>query len=277
MRVLRIINNNIVSAEDQGGSEVLLMGRGLGFKAKETGEVNMDAVEKTFRMSTQTETDRLRELFATIPLEMIEVSDEIIAFAKQRLDTRLNQNLYLTLTDHVNFAVQRYRAGMPFHNALLDEVRRVYPAEFEVGLYALEIIRRRLEVSFREDEAASIALHIMNAEYETSVLESYNITRIIDLILQHLKWRSGREVPQGTLHAEQLIAYLKLLVRQALRRDVVPLGDPRFYHLIRTLYPAEAERAEEIAIMIRRESGYVIGGDAMADLAIHIYRVYNEE
>ncbi len=46
---------------------------------------------------------------------------KIIQYAKQSLNKELNENIYLTLTDHINFAVARYKQGMNFNNALLSE------------------------------------------------------------------------------------------------------------------------------------------------------------
>ena len=40
MKISKIINNNVVSTFDEDGREVVVMGRGVGFKAKEGMAVN---------------------------------------------------------------------------------------------------------------------------------------------------------------------------------------------------------------------------------------------
>ena len=57
---------------------------------------------------------------------------------------------------------------MLFGNPLLREVRAFYKEEYMIGTFALDLIERRLGIAFPVDEAASIALHIVNAEYNTN-------------------------------------------------------------------------------------------------------------
>ena len=53
---------------------------------------------------------------------------------------QLNQNVYLALTDHIDFALRRFKDGMLFENALYSEIRRFYPEEFQIGCHALDLI-----------------------------------------------------------------------------------------------------------------------------------------
>lgn len=46
MVIDKIINNNIVSAFDETGLEVVIMGRGIGFQMKRGQEVPVEKVEK---------------------------------------------------------------------------------------------------------------------------------------------------------------------------------------------------------------------------------------
>lgn len=48
MKVFKSINNNIVSAYDDDGKEVIVFGKGIGFKAKEGDTVITDKIEKSF-------------------------------------------------------------------------------------------------------------------------------------------------------------------------------------------------------------------------------------
>lgn len=46
-------------------------------------------------------------LLREIPSEYFLVCSEIIDYAKDTLKKTLNDNIYLTLTDHVNFSIER--------------------------------------------------------------------------------------------------------------------------------------------------------------------------
>ena len=193
MKILKAINNNIVSARDENGKEIVVMGRGIGFKCREGDSIPPEAIEKIFHMDTQNETDRLKQLFSSMPLEHIEVTNRIIAYARKILGKRLNHSIYITLTDHISFSVLRFRQNMMFHNALLAEMRRFYPQEYSIGQYALDLIAKELGVRFPDDEAASIAMHIVNAEYDISLGEAVDITHLIAQMLRIVRdWHRRR-------------------------------------------------------------------------------------
>ena len=78
----------------------------------------------------------------------------------------------MTLTDHIHFAIQRYEDHMNFPNPMLREVRLFYEKEFALGEYALGMIKQRLNISLPLDDAASIALHIVSAEFDTRVKDT---------------------------------------------------------------------------------------------------------
>lgn len=145
MRIDKVINNNIVSGRDHQGIEMVAMGRGIGFGKKPGDEIDDKVVEKIFRLNNMDKKEDFKELLASLPLEHIRLSADIIAYAKESLGLVLSQNVYLTLTDHIGFILKKYHEGMEFNNVLYDEVKLFYPLEYSVGRYALELIEERTE------------------------------------------------------------------------------------------------------------------------------------
>ena len=87
----KVINNNIISAYEKSGAEVIVMGRGIGFKKKQGEVVPADQISKIFRIKSRTLTEQFKELLANMPLERVRISDEIISHAKDHLKLKLNQ------------------------------------------------------------------------------------------------------------------------------------------------------------------------------------------
>ena len=48
MKISKVINNNIVSSVDEDGREIVVMGRGIGFKVREGAEIPAERIEKIF-------------------------------------------------------------------------------------------------------------------------------------------------------------------------------------------------------------------------------------
>lgn len=126
MVIEKIINNNIIAAYDDSGAEIVVMGRGIGFARKPGGSVPDERIEKVFRIKSQSVAEQLKELLANMPLEHVKISSDIIAYAKEHLKLKLNQSIYVTLTDHINFAIERFSQGIEPENALLWEIKRFY-------------------------------------------------------------------------------------------------------------------------------------------------------
>lgn len=140
MKIDKIINNNLVQSFDNNNKEVLIMGCGLGF-GKKVGEViDQSKIEKIYSIENKNYSNKLIDLLSDIPLEVIQTTNEIVSYARYSLGKKLNDNIYILLTDHINFAIERIHKGLQFKNALLWEIRRFYNHEFLIGKEALQII-----------------------------------------------------------------------------------------------------------------------------------------
>ena len=156
MKIEKIINNNLVQSFDNNNKEVLVMGCGLGFKKKIGDIIDKDIVEKIYSLDDKNYSNKLIELLSDIPLEVIQTTNEIVAYARYSLGKKLNDNIYILLTDHINFAMERAEKGLQYKNALLWEIKRFYNHEFLIGKEALQIIKKKLNVDLSEDESANI-------------------------------------------------------------------------------------------------------------------------
>lgn len=274
MRILKRINNNIVSARDETGQEVVVMGRGIGFNGREGQQISEHTIEKVFRMTNSQEIYRLKELFASLPQEHIDISNRIIAHAKEVLDVRLSESIYLTLTDHISFAISRYQQGYIFRNALLEEVRRFYTLEFKIGLYALDLIEKELGIVFTENEAASIALHIVNAEYETTVSEAFRVTETIQKVMDTVENVFAELPDKNSIYVERFITHLKYMFQRMLREEKAPPVDKEYSQMVQRLYPAEWDCALELHKVIESSMGRPPDPSEIPALTVHLRRMY---
>lgn len=273
MKIERVINNNVVSTRNPEGREVVIMGKGIGFKAKEGNEILENMIEKIFYMDNQNAIDKFKELLADLPLEHIKVSSDIIAYAKEILQKKLNQNIYITLTDHINFTVERYNQGMMFSNPLLWEVQSFYQQEYSIGEYAIELIHKELGIVLPIDEAASIALHIVNAEYDTVMGDVVNVTKCIPAILSIVKDYFDVVIDEKSLHYERFITHLKFLSQRVVKMQLLDNKDTEFKDMITNLYPNEYKCSQKVAKYIEKHFEHPITEEELAYLTVHIRRV----
>lgn len=272
MKVSKVINNNVVSCLDETGRELVVMGKGLGFRCRAGDSLDPTSVEKVFRMDTPEETGRLKTLLSKLSPELLELCGGIIDYANQALGHRLNESIYLTLTDHIQFSLTRVRQNMVFPNPLMTEVRVFYPGELAVGRYALEQIRQRFGVQLPEDEAASIALHIVNAEFSGSMNATMRATQVLRPIVEILEGWPGLELNSRHLNYDELIVHLKFLAMQAFSGAFRDWAQPETVRPLSDAFPEERACAERIAGFLEEKSGNPVPSTEKAYLALCIRR-----
>ena len=269
----KVINNNIISAYEKSGAEVIVMGRGIGFKKKQGEMVPADQISKIFRIKSRTLAEQFKELLANMPLERVRISDEIISHAKDHLKLKLNQSIYVTLTDHINFAIERVSQGIEPQNALLWEIKRFYPQEFQLGIYALELIHNRLGILLPEDEAGFIALHFVNAEYGTDIRDAVKFPDQMQAIVDIVERDLGILLDESSLHYERFMTHIKFLIQRIYRKELLSSEDRELSLLMQRKYPREYQCSVKVAEYIMQATGSRLSEEEIMYLSVHIRRV----
>lgn len=272
-RISRVIGNNFVGTVDETGREIILRGRGIGFK-KHTGDlVPAQMVEKVYALRDPEQSSRLQQLLADVPPEFLEVSTEIIEMAEQRIGRRLSENVYITLTDHISFAVERLKSGVEYPNHLLWEITNFYPAEFAVGLQAVETIAERLGYTLPRDEAGFIALHIVNAEIDGKMADMVRITQMIRKIVSAVQDYYGVALDEQSLDYGRFLTHLKFLGQRITQNRYAPADDSEFQNMIVRRYQHDYRCAERIRAELEEAFAIQLPPEEMTFLTIHLHRL----
>lgn len=273
--VLKTINNNIVSCLDESEQEHIVMGRGLGFGVKQGEVVDQERVEKIFSITNPANLEQMKDLLARCPQPQIDFCTELIQYANQVLEHPLNEGIYLTLCDHICFAIRRAESGIGFTNALHTEVRLFYPQEYNIGCHALSEIQRRFHVSLPQDEAASIALHLVNAEHEMSLGITLKVTQALGQMIQTLESNENFQVDHSTIYYDELVIHLKFLALDLYSPRSVHRPDLAFSQLVKDALSQEYHLAEVLTSELEEACGKELSEEQKAYLAVHLHRINN--
>ena len=112
MVIEKVTNNNGVSSFDNG-SEVIVTGKGVRFGKKHGEVIDKEKIEKIFHLPAEN-ASQYEKLVSKMPYEHVRLANQIIHNAKLQLNRHLNRNVYITLTDHLNFALERGKKGIVF-------------------------------------------------------------------------------------------------------------------------------------------------------------------
>lgn len=273
LRIEKVINNNIIAAKDNKNIELVAMGRGIGFGKRAGDEIADEMVEKIFRLENMDNSEHFKELLASLPLEYIRLSNDIITYAKESLGILLGQNVYLTLTDHISCALNRHKEGMDFNNVLYDEVRLFYPLEYSVGRYALELIEDRTGYRLQEDEAASIALHLVNGELNSAMGTTFVMIKMMremmEIIEEYIPVPEGRMYPR-----DRLISDLKQLANRLVSEEPINgRKDDLLYRFVKENYGQEYQIINSVSEYIEKEYQCSMTEEEKIYLALNIKRM----
>lgn len=273
MRVTKIVNNNIVISEDKNHKEVVLMGKGLGFQKHKGDEIKLSQIEKTYVMKDHGMTQRFQEMLTDIPIERVKICNKIIQYAKDTLQKNINDNIYVSLTDHINFAIERVEMGVPFQNPFLWEIKKFYYQEYLIGKVAIGMIEKELKVTLPQDEAAFIALHIVNAELDLDMTEMVSMTKLVNDILKIVDKHFGEQIDKESVFYERFITHLKFFAQRVYIGKEVKSDDTEFQEIIRNKYHECIECVDEIKDYVKKTCNHDITGEELMYLTVHIKRV----
>ena len=274
MVIEKILNNNAVVSLSDERSEIIVMGKGIAFGKKRGDLIDDDRIEKVFTLKNGDLTNKLKQLIEEIPIEYMAVSEDIIKFTKLQLGKSLNDTIYISLTDHIHYAVERFKKGLIIKNGLLWEIKNLYKEEFQIGLEALKMIEQAFGVGLPEDEAAFIALHIVNAELNEDIGNIMAMTEIVQEILKIVKYHFLIEFEEESLNYYRFITHLKFFAQRLVNKEFYE--DDRqddLFQIVKTRYTDSYDCALKIKEFINKKYRYIITQDEMMYLTIHIERV----
>ncbi|MFQ6794169.1 MAG: BglG family transcription antiterminator LicT [Thomasclavelia sp.] len=273
MKIHKILNNNVVIVlENQ--KEKVVCGRGIAFKKKVGDLIDESLINKTFNLNDE-KNDYLKEVLADIPLEYIEISNEIKNMASLKLGIQLNNNLLVSLSDHIYNSINRFKEGISLTNVLLLDIKQFYEIEYNIGIEALKIIFNKTNVRLPEDEAGFIALHVINAENENNSIEQTSqIIEITQDVCNLVKYFFLIDYEVDSVYYYRFITHLKFFAKRLLmQKQENEDFDESLYKIVKEKYAISFKCVEKITDLIKRKYHYQLDKEEQMYLAIHIERI----
>ena len=271
----KVYNNNVILAfENSSKKEVILTGCGIGFGKKPNDTIDDSKIEKKFVIQDNNFESKVNKLASEIPEEVFAVSSAIIEYAEKNLNTTLDEYIYISLTDHIYFALKRYKENLPIKNELLYELRRIHKKEYEIGKWAIEYINKTFNVNFLIDEAGFIAMHIINANYRESTNKSCLIMNIINQILDIIKNYYSIEFIEDEINFDRLLTHLKFFAKRLIdKTESIDTNNNGLLEIVKVQYKESYDCVKQIKSFIEENYTYKVNDDEVLYLILHINRV----
>ncbi|MCS3429889.1 BglG family transcription antiterminator LicT [Klebsiella sp. BIGb0407] len=276
MRIQRVLNNNVVVAHDAVNHECIIIGKGIGF-GKKTGDIiDPSLSQKIYRHDENINLTSGQDYYSDIPESLFHIVSEIVTQAKTRLDRNIHKSVYASLLDHLNFAIERDRLGKRIKNQLLWDIKRLYREEFRIGSEAIDKINQQLGTALDENEAAFVALHLLNAQQDGTMPDVSDVSKIIQETLNIIKYHFRIEYKEDSLNFQRLVTHLKFFAHRLLSNSYVDNRDGSLNELVSMKYKQSHECAVKISDFINKNYGRKLTDDEVMFLTIHTENLRNE-
>ena len=116
-----------------------------------------------------------------LSMRLTNLVDEILYAIEETYGINFTNDDYLRegLMLHLRIAIAQVNFRMGMKNNLLSSIKSEYPLAFQLGILAARIIRKRLQIIFRENEIGYIALHFGAAMSRNHIKETDVAKRIV--------------------------------------------------------------------------------------------------
>ena len=280
MQISKVFNNNVVAIQANGHEQVV-MGRGIAFQKRPGDAIDQTRIEKIFTLESKESHERFVHFLNEMPAEEMDTVKAIVKLAESRLEQSVHDSLYVTLADHIHFALSRYRDGIIIRNPLVWEVKRFYGPEFAIGKEAVALINERHDVKLDEDEAVAIALHLVNATMSGAKGENLHLvtemTKATQAILTIITYHFQIDLDEDSYAYARFLTHLKYFVqRLASGEPIQSDGDETLFEMVRLRYPDAYACVEKIASLIATKYSYAVSTDERLYMTIHIENLMKE-
>lgn len=274
MQIKKVLNSSVVLAVDEKQKEFILLGKGIGYGKRPGAKVTDESFDQVFMPVNDAGVERFLTMIAESSPELIDITQQIINYAKTNLNAKLSDALYVSLLDHVKFALERFQQGITITNRVYWEIKSYYAAEFGVGKYAVELMNEQLKTDFSEQEAANIAAHVINAENGTDERkDALKAGQIIGRIVNIIKYQSQGELDEDSPNYQRCVVHVKFLVERAIAGKLLDDADPAMVAIVESQNERAYRIAKKISEYIDIKFGHGLPDEEVMLMAMQIQRI----
>lgn len=273
MKVIKNINNNVSICLDSTGQQVIAFGKGIGF-CKPPYELDIAKVQRTFY-----DIDPMyMQMIQNIPVETIELSAQIIDYARAKVEYLMNSSIVFTLADHLSFAIQRYQKNMVIEMPIYYDVKALYEEEYDIGRYALKLMEKKMKIKLPREEITSIALHLINA---AAMAKNQNPDQSNEKVLQHIKELIEAHfhihISEDDFNYSRFVSHLQYLLKRGEQGKSITSENYKLYTSIKERFPDVYACALQINEYLHAVYGFTFNEEELLYLMLHINRLYVRE
>lgn len=271
--VMKALNNNSVLVQDETGTSMIFLGKGIGFGKKNGDSIACGAGVEVYRFTETNDHGDAMEIIQGVNPLFIEVAGKILKLAQIRFH-EVDKNILLPLADHIAFSIERMKADMDISNPFASEIALLYKEEYEVALQGKAIIEEMCGYTINEGEVGYITLHVHSARGEDKVSEAMQTAVIIRDSIEEVERDYNITINTNSMSYTRLMNHMKFLMLRLQGNEElqIDVGD-----YVSKQFPYAYHAAQKICEELRKVYQKDVPETEIGYLALHIERVRTSE
>ena len=213
-------------------------------------------------------------MLENVPESYAEAIHLAISLADEAMPGTISEQVFITLFDHLVFALERLEKHVVLQNRLLWEVRQFYPKEFSLGMKMIDSLNEKLGVHLPEEEAGNIAFHLVNAQTENPDMERTMLAvRMLKDISNIVRFTFPEKIKTDSIHYSRFVTHIQFFLQRVLEHKMLSGNDLAIFEQIIVQSPESYSCASRIGNYIKGSLKVDISREELLYLTIHISRI----
>lgn len=273
MKIIKNINNNYAVAVDGAGNQLIVSGKGIGF-----GPVPREVEDLSLINRSYYDIDEMYiSMIYDIPKDIIDISSRVIDRAREVIDKPLNPNIVFILADHLHFSITRYHKNMNVKLPILYDIQHIFEREYRVGEYGLKLIRDKLKIYLPKEEAAYIALHLINAQEQEEAGADDTDEDMIDNVIGIIEREHGLKIDKNNFNYSRFVSHMHYLLKRGRSKHLIVATNSEVYDLMQKEYPQTFLCGEKVSAYLSSKLKITLSKEEKSYLMLHINRLCTRE
>lgn len=274
LKIGKVLNNNAVVCLSEDGTEKIVMGCGLAFGKKPGAEIEENKIEKEFVLQNKDASLRFQQFIQNIPLERVLLAEKIIAKARENCSKKLDDSIYISLTDHLNGALDRAERGINVENPLVSAVKNFYPQEYKLAEEAVSFIAEETSVKLSVDEVGFITMHFVTAQLGENPGEFAEVVAFVNDISEEVK-KMLLMVDESSISWRRFLTHLTFFAQRLVTGQTRD-EEEVLHQTVKNSFSRAYALVEKVCEKVSQNYDFCVNEEEKAYLTIHINRLVKE-
>ena len=273
--IVAAYNNNVLGVVDSNGVQRILIGNGIGFQAKINRPfTRYEDVKASFVLEDRGNQKKFQRLADSADEGLMLLIEKQLEAIQSALNVKLNENIHVTLLDHIQFAIYRYQNGLSFRNPFDEDIHILYEQEYALASALVTKVNAYCGIKLPRDEVGIVAIHLHSAFQNEQLKESQKKTDLIETTIASLCEEFEIQFDKHSLSYQRMLIHTKLAYERILAGQEIECGMADY---IIQNYADTYHRIEKIMQKIGDENGMTIPQSEICYLVIHFVRIEEEQ